>query len=186
MEYVPGGSLRQLLNEKGVIRVYMLEFIVHMQSALGFMKAEDVIHRDLKPENVLVKWKGNEIRFKVADFGLAKIMDKQKDRLTGMDKRYTNGTVCGTPAYMAPEVLLGHPYGHKADQFSVGLMIYECYTGRLPFEFDQFDWATINAFYARNFDRDLKPDFSGMPTELKEIIESALKFNPSGRGGENR
>lgn len=98
------------------------------------MKAEDVIHRDLKPENVLVKWKGNEIRFKVADFGLAKIMDKQKDRLTGMDKRYTNGTVCGTPAYMAPEVLLGHPYGHKADQFSVGLMIYECYTGRLPFE----------------------------------------------------
>lgn len=54
------------------------------------------------------------------------------------------------------------------------------------FQFDQFDWATINAFYARNFDRDLKPDFSGMPTELKEIIESALKFNPSGRGGENR
>lgn len=96
------------------------------------MKDMDIVHRDLKPENILVKWNGDEGKkvFKVADFGISRYLNTDVVDVANLTKEYTNGTIIGTPLYMAPEVILGKPYGHKVDVFSYGLVVYEAATGR--------------------------------------------------------
>ena len=126
MEFVDGVNLRQLQKAGRLSPREALQIIPQLCDALQYAHDEGVVHRDIKPENVLIDRKG---RVKIADFGLAKILNREPEdlRLTG------EGQVMGTPHYMAPEQI-EHPLtvDHRADIFSLGVIFYEMLTGELP------------------------------------------------------
>ncbi|MBI5387681.1 MAG: protein kinase [Verrucomicrobia bacterium] len=126
MEFVDGANLRQLEQAGRLSPREALQIVPQICDALQYAHDESVVHRDIKPENVLVDRKG---RVKIADFGLAKILNREPQdlRLTG------EGQVMGTPHYMAPEQV-EHPLqvDHRADIYSLGVVFYELLTGELP------------------------------------------------------
>src|SRR5258706_1053075 len=93
--------------------------------ALAAAHAAGVIHRDLKPENVLIDT-AEAVRIQLTDFGIAKILDAQGVTSTGQ--------VLGSPAHMAPEQIEGGEVNARADVFGLGVLLYECMVGHLPFE----------------------------------------------------
>ncbi len=126
MEFVDGANLRQLEQAGRVSAREALQIIPQICDALQYAHDEGVVHRDIKPENVLVDRKG---RVKIADFGLARILeaDAEASRLTA------EGQIMGTPHYMAPEqVARPLAVDHRADIYSLGVVFYEMLTGDLP------------------------------------------------------
>ncbi|HET8832946.1 MAG TPA: serine/threonine-protein kinase [Casimicrobiaceae bacterium] len=123
MEYVDGIGLREYLNRKARFELsQVIAILTQLLAALEFAHAQGVVHRDIKPANLILA-PGGEL--KVADFGIARI-DASNMTMTGM--------VMGTPSYMAPEQCQGLPSDHRADLFSVGVVLYELLTGARPFE----------------------------------------------------
>ncbi|XP_062179115.1 CBL-interacting protein kinase 25-like [Phragmites australis] len=127
MEFVGGGSLHGYLvhrSDRGVGEVVARRVFHQLVSALDYCHSLGVYHRDIKPENILVDDKGN---IKVADFGLSSLADTaRQDALLH--------TICGTPMYIAPEVLARRGYdGAKADVWACGVVLFALAAGRLPF-----------------------------------------------------
>jgi serine/threonine protein kinase len=126
MEYLPGGSLLGLLRQ-GSLEVRRAAELVR-QVALGVQAAHQagILHRDLKPGNVLLDAQGNA---RVADFGLAKLLDSDSAQTV-------SAMVLGTPAYMAREQAAGRvrEIGPAVDVWALGVILYECLTGKLPFQ----------------------------------------------------
>jgi serine/threonine-protein kinase len=126
MEYVEGSTLREVVSAKQLAPDAALAIVPHLCDALQYAHDQGVIHRDIKPENILISIDGT---VKIADFGLSRILgsESQEDNLTGTHQ------VMGTPRYMAPEQLEGsHRVDHRADIYSLGVVIYEMLTGELP------------------------------------------------------
>ena len=127
MEYVDGTNLRAIMREGKLTADEALRVIPPLCDALFFAHQEGVVHRDIKPENVLLDKKG---RVKVADFGLAKMLGGEATVLQNMTQ---SNVVMGTPHYMAPEQLENAKHvDHRADIYSLGVMLYEMLTGELP------------------------------------------------------
>ncbi len=126
MEFVDGANLHQMIHGNELKSTQALEIVSQICDALQFAHEAGVVHRDIKPENILVDKQG---RVKIADFGLAKILDQpgKGPRLTGAYQ------VMGTTHYMAPEQL-ERPLevDHRADIYSLGVVFYELLTGELP------------------------------------------------------
>ena len=126
MEYVDGATLRQLIDVGELQPAEALSIVPQICDALQFAHDEGVVHRDIKPDNILVDSKG---RVKIADFGLAKLLD----RGPGDASLTCTNQVMGTPHYMAPEQMQGsHNVDHRADIYSLGVVFYEMLTGQLP------------------------------------------------------
>ncbi len=126
LEYVDGASLRDLMRDGRLTAKEALELIPQVCEALQTAHALGVIHRDIKPENILVDGEG---RVRIADFGLAKLNDAEP---TGFGLTQTNQTF-GTLHYMAPEQMRGAgTVDHRADLYSLGVVLYEMLTGELP------------------------------------------------------
>jgi len=125
MEFVEGTTLHHLIKSTGLKPTQALELIVSICEALQYAHVEGVVHRDIKPANVLVDTKG---RVKVADFGLAR-MDSPSSEQWGQTM---TGMVLGTPDYMAPEQKSGSRVDHRADIYSLGVMLYEMLCGQVP------------------------------------------------------
>ncbi len=126
MEYVDGVNLRQAMRAGRLTPEEALRIVPQLCDALQFAHEEGVVHRDIKPENILLDRRG---RVKVADFGLAKILDRSagESSLTGTHQ------VMGTLHYMAPEQLQAtRSVDHRADIYSLGVTFYEMLTGELP------------------------------------------------------
>src|SRR5688572_17573959 len=126
MEFVEGANLRQVIRGGQLVPREALAIVSEICGALDYAHSQGVVHRDIKPENVLVTELG---RVKIADFGLAKILapSAAPDRLT------RSAQAMGTPHYMAPEQI-EHPLtvDHRADIYSLGVVLYELLTGELP------------------------------------------------------
>jgi predicted Ser/Thr protein kinase len=124
MEYVEGESLRKLLSEGRLTPSRAFSIVPQLCDALEYAHAQGIVHRDIKPENILRDQKG---QIKIADFGLAMIVGVEADRLT------RTHAVMGTPHYMAPEQVENpKAVDHRADIYSMGVVIYEMLTGELP------------------------------------------------------
>jgi serine/threonine protein kinase len=125
MEFVEGESLRSVLNRFGGLpQRKATDLALQVCSGLKEAHAQGIVHRDLKPENVMIDAQGN---VKIMDFGIARSMEAGT-RLTG--------AMVGTPAYMAPEQAAGKPVDYRTDIYSLGLMLYEMFTGTPAFSAD--------------------------------------------------
>ena len=125
MEYVPGGSLREMLDRAGQLpQERVLAIGLELADALSRAHHLGIIHRDVKPENVLLAGDGTP---RLSDFGMA--------RLEWEDARLTqSGTLFGSPAYMSPEAVRGEELDARSDIWSLGVLLYELLAGRRPFE----------------------------------------------------
>jgi len=126
MEFVDGSTLRDVVQSSQLAPEHALAVVPHLCDALQYAHDKGVVHRDIKPENILMAADGS---VKIADFGLSRILgnESQQDLLTGTHQ------VMGTPRYMAPEQFEGsHGVDHRADIYSLGVVLYEMLTGELP------------------------------------------------------
>jgi serine/threonine-protein kinase len=136
MQYLAGGNLRdrQARGADGMPQPVppsqLREWLLAVATTLDFVHQKGFIHRDIKPDNILFDAHGHAY---ISDFGIAKALadkrsTKQQTVVTG------SGMVLGTPQYMAPELILGHKFDGRVDQYALAVTIFEMLTGRLPFE----------------------------------------------------
>lgn len=126
MEYVEGSTLRDVVKAGELVPEHALAIVPRLCDALQYAHDQGVVHRDIKPENILMALDGS---VKIADFGLSRILGNEDQQWT----LTASHQVMGTPRYMAPEQLEAtHHVDHRADIYSLGVVIYEMLTGELP------------------------------------------------------
>ncbi|EGG23482.1 myosin light chain kinase [Cavenderia fasciculata] len=124
MELVTGGELFDKIVEKGsYTEADAVSLVRKIVSAVDYLHSSGIVHRDLKPENLLLKTANNDLEVAIADFGLSKIVGQQM----------MMQTACGTPSYVAPEVLNATGYDKEVDMWSVGVITYILLCGFPPF-----------------------------------------------------
>jgi tRNA A-37 threonylcarbamoyl transferase component Bud32 len=135
MEFLQGQSMGEAMQARGGLDpVRALTLMVQVCDGLAAAHGKGIVHRDMKPENVFLTRRsdGSEVA-KILDFGIAKVSGTdQNESLT------RTGTVFGTPHYMSPEQALGQKLDHRADIYSVGVMLFEIFTGQVPFKAESF------------------------------------------------
>ncbi|KAG0744924.1 hypothetical protein G6F57_008901 [Rhizopus arrhizus] len=166
-----GGELFQRIVERGTYTEAMAADLVRqMLEGLAYLHSQDIVHRDIKPENLLFKTADENAKLLITDFGLSKLLKDHDQVLT---------TACGTPGYVAPEVLLGTGHGTPVDLWSVGVIMYTLLSGYTPFygedQNELFD-AIINGQY--DFDEDYWSEISG---EAKLLVNKLLTHDPKER-----
>ena len=166
-EFMQGGDMFFHMHDGQIVifshdktRFYMLELVLALES----LHKNNMVYRDLKPENILLDSKGH---VKLTDFGLSKILEDEDDKAF---------TLCGTPQYLAPEVLLKKGYDKMVDWWSLGCVMYEMLMGRLPFAIKR---GMINLkIYEKKIDFPRK-----ISNEARDLIEKFLVVNPTERLG---
>uniref|UniRef100_T1J2M8 non-specific serine/threonine protein kinase n=1 Tax=Strigamia maritima TaxID=126957 RepID=T1J2M8_STRMM len=175
MEYCNGGDLADYLHAKGTLSEDTIRlFLRQLAGAMKALKAKGIVHRDLKPQNILLCHGGkqnlqpSEIRLKIADFGFARFL---KDGVMA-------ATLCGSPMYMAPEVIMSLQYDAKADLWSIGTIVFQCLTGTAPFQ--AATPTALKIFYEMN--TKLSPNIpSCTSAELTDLLQRLLRRNAKDR-----
>jgi len=178
MEYVEGVALDNKINGRPMEAAEIVKLGIQIARALDEAHAKGITHRDLKPQNIIVT---SDAEVKMLDFGLAKLSGAPSETdLTPESELATKvktspGVVMGTVNYMSPEQALGRDVDHRTDLFSVGVMLYEMATGRVPFSgasltetIDRIAHAQPEAIARFNYN---------VPAELEVIIKKALRKN---------
>jgi len=139
MEHLEGEDLANVLAREGTLSPQRAVHIAaQCARALGAAHAKGIVHRDMKPENIFLVTRENQEDFvKIVDFGIAKMSDIEMEGAPGR-KLTKTGMIFGTPEYMSPEQAAGKPLDHRVDVYSMGVIVYECVTGRVPFVGDTF------------------------------------------------
>lgn len=177
MEFIEGKALTDLIEKDGALQPARAASIVH-QTADALQVAHDagIVHRDLKPDNIMVaKNRDNTDLVKVVDFGIAKASSSDAQKVT------KTGLVVGTPEYMSPEQLAGDKLDGRSDIYSLGLVAFNCLTGKLPFPSESAQEAMI----MRLTDRprtlsEIRPDIE-WPEALQEVLDKALTRDAADR-----
>jgi len=173
MEYIDGPTLRAALEDLHDRREHVpldvaLRIVSDVGAALSYAHEAGVVHRDVKPANILLERSGRVI---LTDFGVAKILTGTKVTVTG--------TVLGTPAYMSPEQGMGEHGDSRSDIYSLGVVLYELSTGRLPFDADTPLAVLLKHVHdPLPLPRQVNPS---LPEEVERIILKALAKEPSDR-----
>lgn len=165
LDFINGGHLlfqlrRQRLFSEDLARVYIAEIV----SAVSYLHQNGIVHRDLKPENILLDSEGH---VKLADFGLAKKVDESG----------RSNSMCGTPEYMAPEIIQAKGHDKAVDWWSVGILLYEMLTGQRPFT-DNNRQKVQNKIIK---DKVKLPPF--LSSEAHSLLKGLLQKDPSKRLG---
>ncbi|KAK7135609.1 hypothetical protein R3I94_014312 [Phoxinus phoxinus] len=171
MEYCNGGDLADYLHSKGSLSEDTIRVLLQqLAGAMSVLRSKGIIHRDLKPQNILLSYSTgrranpNNICIKLADFGFARYL--QGNTMAA--------TLCGSPMYMAPEVIMSQNYDAKADLWSVGTIIYQCLTGKAPFQANTPQ--ELRQFYERN--RSLSPSIPReTSSHLRHLLLGLLQRN---------
>jgi serine/threonine protein kinase len=174
MEYVFGSTLKDLVRRRGPLPIdWVWQIGAQLCSALGAAHAVGVVHRDVKPQNVMVIDSRLELLTKLTDFGIARQVGGDLTTLT------STGEILGTPDYLSPEQVFGEPGGPSSDLYSLGIVLYELLTGRLPFEAE-----TPLAAATRRMVADAPPLVTyrrDIPWPLQEVVLVALRRESSER-----
>jgi eukaryotic-like serine/threonine-protein kinase len=172
MEYVEGTSLKQLIGVRGQLPVPVtLTIGKQLCRALEVAHEQGIIHRDIKPQNMVVEPSGF---LKVMDFGIARLATRPKDQ--GLTQE---GMSIGTPDYMSPEQLSGMELDARSDLYSAGVVLFECLTGRVPFEAE-----TMYALIAKLLEEpppDPRRLNAEVPESLAQVITRAMAKEPAER-----
>ncbi|XP_046839736.1 serine/threonine-protein kinase unc-51-like isoform X2 [Xenia sp. Carnegie-2017] len=175
MEFCNGGDLADYLHAKGTLSEDTIcFFLTQIASAMKVLQSKAIVHRDLKPQNILLSYSGItqprpiDIKIKIADFGFARFLHGEM----------MAATLCGSPMYMAPEVIMSREYDAKADLWSIGTILYQCLTGHAPFVASSPQ--DLKRFYQRN--KSVKPDIPNETSQnLEDLLVGMLKRNPKDR-----
>jgi len=169
MEYLPGKTLRDLLNERGRLNSReAVDILLPVLSALGAAHRAGLIHRDVKPENVLLTTDG---QVKVADFGLARAESDSKQTKTGV--------MIGTVAYMAPEQVINGQADARSDVYAAGILLFELITGRQPHQAD----TPLSVAYKHVNEQVPLPSslVPGVPQRIDALVASATNRDAARR-----
>ncbi|VDN55322.1 unnamed protein product [Dracunculus medinensis] len=185
MEYVEGGDCAALLKSVGALpidiaRLYIAETVL----AIDYLHSNGIVHRDLKPDNLLITAMGH---IKLTDFGLSKIglMNRTTILCEGyMDlanmQQFKDKQLCGTPEYIAPEVILRQGYGKPVDWWALGIILYEFLIGIVPFVGDTPDELFSNII---NDEVEFPREDEALPPDAESLINHLLQKNPIERLG---
>jgi tetratricopeptide (TPR) repeat protein/TolB-like protein/predicted Ser/Thr protein kinase len=176
MEYIDGETLRSRLEREG--RLPITEFLsiaIQSASALAAAHEKRIVHLDVKPENIMVASNG---QVKMCDFGVARKLSSSdaSETTTASEGRWTFG---GTPAYMAPEVILSYQFDERADQFSLGTMFYEMLTSRNPFLADTV--VATTAHIVKDSPAPVRESRPEVDPRLERIVMRLLTKDPEAR-----
>jgi eukaryotic-like serine/threonine-protein kinase len=168
MEYVHGTDLKALVEQQGALDpIKAAEYASQVCAALAVAHGYDVIHRDIKPHNIVLAPDGT---VKVMDFGIAR---------AGNTTMTQTGSVLGTAHYVSPEQAQGRALGPASDLYSLGIVLYELTTGRLPFDADTPVAVALKQVNEEPVPpRQLNPE---IPRSLEAVIMRALQKDPSAR-----
>jgi eukaryotic-like serine/threonine-protein kinase len=176
MEFVDGELLSKRVADGPLPVREAVQAGIQIADALDEAHTRGIIHRDIKSANVMRTERG---LIKVLDFGLAKIMPGSDSLDVTKPQVTMAGMVLGTVSYMAPEQALGKPIDHRADLFSLGVVLFEILTGRMPFE-----GSTSTEIIDRILHQDPPPVsryVSGIPPSLDAVVKRALEKSPAFR-----
>ena len=167
MEYIPRGNIYSLIPKHGKKKQsnqLIASIIKDVAKSVYFLHKMNppIIHRDIKPENVLMDENYN---IKLTDFGWSNYLDNEEKR----------STVCGTPIYLAPEMINRKGHDERVDIWCIGVLLFELSTGRVPFQGNNIDVLKYNI-------RNMKISWpSDIDREAKDLISKILKYNPNDR-----
>ncbi|HET9317932.1 MAG TPA: protein kinase [Vicinamibacteria bacterium] len=176
MEYVEGVTLKDLIRSKGALPLGVgLRIAKQVCQGLEAAHAGGVVHRDVKPQNMLILPETGDV--KIMDFGIARVSELERGE---SDPALTMaGTVMGTPDYMSPEQASGTPADFRSDIYSLGVVLFEMFTGRLPFTGEKVMSVILGHIQKPPpLPRKLNPQ---VPPELEQVILRCLDKNPKRR-----
>ncbi|XP_062892002.1 microtubule-associated serine/threonine-protein kinase 1-like isoform X2 [Mobula hypostoma] len=184
MEYVEGGDCATLLKNIGALPVDLAQmYFAETVLALEYLHNYGIVHRDLKPDNLLITSMGH---IKLTDFGLSKIglmsltTNLYEGHIEKDAREFLDKQVCGTPEYIAPEVILRQGYGKPVDWWAMGIILYEFLVGCVPFFGD-----TPEELFGQVISDDIMwPEGDeALPADAQNLISSLLQPNPLDRLG---
>src|ERR687884_765741 len=168
MEFLDGRSLKELIVSRGPTPIRIaIEYTRQILAAIGYAHRHGIVHRDIKPHNVVVDPEG---RLKVTDFGIAR---------SGASQMTEVGSIIGTAQYLSPEQARGAPVDQTSDLYSVGVVLYEMLTGKVPFTGDSpVEIAMKHLSAVPKPPSALRPE---VPHDLDMIVLRALAKDPEER-----
>lgn len=179
MDLLRGKSLAEVLKERDYLP-YDETCVIFKQVCEAMQEAHSrgVIHRDIKPENIMLDYTDRSVNVKVVDFGIAKFVQEQDDTIGKITK---TGTVCGSPTYMSPEQCDDNQVDHRSDIYSLGIVVYESITGKVPFSAtDIYHVMTMHVKDPPPRLKAVRPDLD-LPLHLESVLDRALAKYPEDR-----
>jgi len=168
MEFLEGRSLKQVVRQEGALPPdRAIDLVIQILKAARFAHRRGIVHRDIKPHNVIVDDEG---RAKVTDFGIAR---------AGASDMTETGSIMGTAQYLSPEQAQGHPVDARADLYSIGVVLYELLTGRVPFDAESAVTIALKQVSEEPIPpSQLNPEIS---EQLEDVVTRALQKDPAYR-----
>jgi beta-lactam-binding protein with PASTA domain/predicted Ser/Thr protein kinase len=168
MEYVEGPTLKEIVRERGALPPELaIDVVVQILRAARYAHKHGIVHRDLKPHNVILDEEG---RVKVTDFGIAR---------AGASEMTETGAIMGTAQYLSPEQAQGLPVDARSDLYSIGVILYELLTGRVPFDAE----SAVTIALKHVSEPPIPPSelVPGIPPALEAVVLKAMAKDPADR-----
>ena len=168
MEFLEGRSLKQVVRQDGALEPdRAIDLVIQILKAARFAHRRGIVHRDIKPHNVIVDDEG---RAKVTDFGIAR---------AGASDMTETGSIMGTAQYLSPEQAQGHPVDARSDLYSIGVVLYELLTGRVPFDAE----SAVTIALKQVSEEPVPPSHynPAVSDQLEDVVMRALQKDPAYR-----